>query len=169
MNKKVKKKDEKYPSMEGKKAKVFCLFDQNENKICLKNLLEKSKKEEKILLFFYPKDMTSGCTLQAVDFSKAKTKLKNKGVKIFGISKLTPKSKTKFIEKNNLKIDLLSDEDFKVCEKYNLYRDKNMYGKMVKGIARETFLIDKDGKIIKHWQKVKPAEHIKEVLDFLKK
>lgn len=136
--------------MEGKKAGVFCLPNQDDEKICLKNLLEDLKKEEKVLLFFYPKDMTSGCTVEAIDFSKAKIKLKNKGVKIFGISKLTSKSKLKFIEKNNLKIDFLSDEDFKICEKYNLYRDKNMYGKMVKGIARETFLIGKDGKIIKH-------------------
>lgn len=162
------KKNDKFQNMENKKAPAFTLPNQNDEKISLKKELEVLKKDEKVLLFFYPKDMTSGCTVEAIDFSKARIKLKNKGVRIFGISKLNPKSKTKFIEKNNLKIDFLSDEDFKVCEKYNLYRDKNMYGKMVKGIARETFLIEKDGKIIKHWQKVKPAEHIKEVLEFLK-
>ena len=168
MIKKIEKKVEKYPNMKGKRARIFCLLDQNENKVCLKDELKRLKKDEKILLFFYPKDMTSGCTLEAIDFSKAKVKLKNKGVKVFGISKLTSKSKLKFIKKNNLKIDFLSDEDLKVCEKYNVYRDKSMYGKMVKGIARETFLIDKEGEIKKHWQKVKPIEHVKEILDFLK-
>ena len=142
------KKEDKYPNMEGKKAKAFCLLDQNENKICLKDLL---KKEKYILLYFYPKDMTPGCTRDAVDFSKAKRKLENKGVKIYGISKLDIKSKNKFIQKNNLKIDLLSDEDLKISDKYGVWREKNMYGKKVKGIVRETFLIEgKSGKIIKH-------------------
>ena len=150
MIKKIEKKVDKYPNMENKKAPAFTLSNQNEEKVSLKKELENLKKSEKVLLFFYPKDMTSGCTVEAIDFSKAKKKLENKGVRIFGISKLTPKSKLKFIEKNNLKIDFLSDENFKVCEKYNLYRDKNMFGKKVKGIARETFLIEKDGKIIKH-------------------
>ena len=161
------KKIDKYPNMEGKKAKTFCLPDQNENKICLKDLL---KEEKDILLFFYPKDMTSGCTVEAIDFSKAKKKLENKNIKIYGVSKLNVKSKNKFIEKNKLKIDLLSDEDFKICDKYGVWRDKNMYGKMVKGIARETFLISwETGKIIKHWQKVKDSEHVEEVLEFIKK
>lgn len=157
---------DKYPNMEGEKAKAFCLPDQNDNKICLKDLV---KEEKYILLFFYPKDMTSGCTTEAVDYSKAKRKLENKSIKIYGISKLDVKSKNKFIDKNNLKIDLLSDEDLKICDKYGVWRDKNMYGKMVKGIARETFLIDgENGKIIKHWQKVKASEHVNEVLNFVK-
>lgn len=160
------KNNEKYPNMEGKKAKAFCLLDQNKNKVCLKDLL---KEEKDILLFFYPKDMTSGCTVEAIDYSKAKRKLENKNIKIYGISKLDVKSKNKFIEKNKLKIDLLSDEDLKICDKYGVWRDKNMYGKMVKGIARETFLISwETGKIIKHWQKVKASEHVKDVLDFIK-
>jgi peroxiredoxin Q/BCP len=151
MIKEIEKKVGKtYSNMEGKKAKTFCLPDQNENKICLKSLLEDLREGGRVLFFFYPKDMTSGCTLEAEDFSKNKKKFEKLGVKVFGISKLDSKSKCKFIQKNNLKIDLLSDEDLKVCEKYNLYRDKNMYGKMVRGIDRETFLIGKDGKIQKH-------------------
>lgn len=168
---KVKKEDvvERYPNMEGKRAGVFCLPNQDGNKTYLKEILESLKDEENVLLFFYPKDMTPGCSMEAIGFSKNKKKFEKLGVKVFGISKLNPKSKLKFIEKDSLKINLLSDEDLKVCEKYKLYRDKNMYGKMVKGIARETFLIGKDGKIIKHWQKVKPMEHIKEIFEFLEK
>ena len=162
------KTKDKYPNLEGKKAFAFCIPDQNENKICLKDEVAELKKDEKILLFFYPKDLTSGCTLEAIDFSKSKIKLKNKGVKVFGISKLDSKSKSKFIKKNNLKIDLLSDEDLKICDKYGVWRKKNMYGKKVMGIARETFLIDKDRKIVKHFQEVKPAEHIEEVFEFLR-
>ena len=79
------KKIEKYPNMEGKKAKAFCLPDQNENKICLKDLV---KEEKYILLFFYPKDMTSGCTAEAIDYSSAKRKLKDKNIKVYGVSKL---------------------------------------------------------------------------------
>jgi peroxiredoxin Q/BCP len=116
----MKKVIEKYPNKEGKKAGVFCLLDQNENKVCLKRELESLEKNNFVLLFFYPKDMTPGCTIEAIDLSEAKRKLKNKGVKVFGISKLPVKSKIKFIEKNNLKIDLLSDEDLKVCDKYGV-------------------------------------------------
>ena len=108
---------QKYPNLEGKKAKLFCLPDQNEKKICLKDILAEGKK---VLLFFYPKDLTSGCTVEAVSFSEAKRKFSARGIRVFGISKLDPKSKRKFIEKNNLKIDLLSDEDLKVCEKYGV-------------------------------------------------
>ncbi len=152
----------------GKRAPVFCLPNQNGKEVYLKDELAKLKTGGMILLFFYPKDMTSGCTTEAVSFSEAKRKFSARGVKIFGISKLTPESKQKFIAKHNLKIDLLSDENLKVCEKYGVWREKNMYGKKVMGIARESFLIDKNGKIIKHFQKVKPAEHVDEVLDFLK-
>ena len=142
------KKDVKYPNLAGKKAKVFCLPNQNEEKVCLKELLGQGKN---ILLFFYPKDMTSGCTTEAISFSENLRKLKNQNLIIYGISKLDSKSKQKFIDKNNLKIDLLADEDLKVCEKYGVWREKNMYGKKVMGIARETFLIDgENGKIIQH-------------------
>ncbi len=151
----------------GKKAPNFCLPNQNGKKVCLKDELAKLKDGGMILLFFYPKDMTPGCTTEAISLSEAKRKLSARGVKIFGISKLTPESKQKFIAKHNLKIDLLSDEDMEVCEKYGVWREKNMYGKKVMGIARESFLIGKDGKIIKHFQKVKPATHIDEVLEFL--
>ncbi len=160
------KKVEKYPNLEGKKASLFCLPNQKEEKVCLKDLLDQ---EKNILLFFYPKDMTPGCTTEAISFSENFRKLKNQNLIIYGISKLDSKSKQKFIDKNNLKINLLSDEYLKICDKYGVWRDKNMYGKMVKGIARETFLIDgENGKIIKHWQKVKPAEHVLEVLKFVK-
>ena len=162
-----KNKINKYPNLEGKKAELFCLPDQNENEVCLGDVLSNLGDGKKVLLFFYPKDMTSGCTIEAIAFSEAKKKLEKNGVKVFGISKLNPKSKVKFIEKNSLVLDLLSDEDLKVCEKYGVWREKNMYGKKVMGIARETFLINSEGKIEKHWQKVKPAEHMGEVFEFL--
>lgn len=160
------KEVKKYPNMEGKKAKVFCLPDQNDNKICLKDLLKECKD---ILLYFYPRDLSEGCTVKAIDFSKAKKKFENKNVKIYGISKFDSKSKRKFIEKNNLTIDLLSDEDFKVSEKYNVWREKNMFGKKVMSIAWETFLISAEtGKIIKHWQKVKADVHVETVWEYFK-
>ena len=151
--------------MTGKKAKVFCLPNQNNEKICLKDILEDGKK---VILFFYPKDMTSGCTTEAAAFSEAKRKFTARGIKVFGVSKLGVESKQKFVEKNNLKIDLLADEDLKVAEKYGVLQEKENRGKVTQTISRETFIIDTDRKILKHFTSVKPANHLDEIMEFLK-
>ena len=155
-------------SLTGKKAPMFCLPDQNNNNICLKDIVSKMQDNDKLLIFFYPKDMTPGCTTEAVELSQNARKFRNAGVKILGISKLNPSSKQRFIDKNNLKIDLLSDEDLKVSQKYGVLKEKNMYGKKYMGISRESFLIDKNGNIIKHFTSVKPAQHAEEILNYLK-
>ena len=153
---------------EKKRAPAFCLPNQDGKKICLRDIVAGLAENEYALLYFYPRDNTPGCTTEAIAFTALQRKLKNAGVQVWGISKLTPQSKQKFIAKHNLKIPLLSDEDCTISTKYGVYKEKNMYGKKVWGIARDSFLIDFRGKIIKHWQKVKPQEHPDEVLAFAK-
>ncbi len=150
--------------MENKNSPKFTLQNQRGEKVSLREELEKNM----VLLYFYPKDMTSGCTLEGIGFSERKKKFEKLGVKIFGISADSVDRHAKFCEKESLKIDLLSDEDKKVCEKYGVWVEKSMYGKKYMGIARESFLIGQDGKVFKHWQKVKPAQHPQEVLEFVK-
>ncbi len=154
-----------YPNLEGKKAPAFCLPDHSGQEVCLKDVLAQGKD---VLLFFYPRDMTSGCTVETQAFSAAKRRFGARGVRVFGVSKLSVESKQKFRQKSGITVDLLADEELEVAQKYGVWREKNMYGKKVMGIARETFLIGAaDGRIIKHWQKVKPATHVDEVLAFL--
>lgn len=160
----MKKKIETKSKFEGKVAPKFSLLNQKNEKVKLADFVGK----ENVLLYFYPKDMTSGCTLESIGFSNLKTKLKNQDVKIFGISKDSVESHEKFCKKEKLKIDLLSDVDGKVLEKYGVWIQKSMYGKKYMGISRESFLIGKNGKVLKHWAKVKPADHPQEVLDFVK-
>ena len=132
--------------MENKQAPKFTILNQRGEKVSLKQELE----ENMVLLYFYPKDMTSGCTLEGIGFSADSVE-----------------RHVKFCEKESLKIDLLSDEDKKVCDKYGVWIEKSMYGKKYMGISRESFLIGKNGKVIKHWSKVKPATHPDEVLEFI--
>ncbi len=151
-----------------KKALSFCLSDQNGIKRCLKDFLEELPKNGFLVLFFYPKDNTPGCTMEAVSFSENKSKFSRRGLKIVGVSKLNVESKKKFSDKHNLKITLLADEDLKVSKKYEVWKEKNMYGKKVWGINRETFLIDKKGRITHHFEKVKVKEHIDEIFEKVK-
>jgi peroxiredoxin Q/BCP len=125
------------------------------------------KKGKKVVLYFYPKDATPGCTVEGHDFTKLHPKFKKKGVEVYGISRDSLASHQKFIEKQNYCFDLLSDTDEKVCKIFDVIQKKNMYGKMVQGIERSTFLIDEKGRILKEWRKVKVEGHAQEVLDSL--
>ena len=144
-----------------KKAPNFILFDQNNKKIELNNL------KFNLILFFYPKDNTPGCTKEAISFSKYKTKLNSLDYHIFWISKDSIKKHQGFIEKQNLTIDLLSDENKKTCEDYSVWVEKNMYGRKYFGIERTTFLINKKKIITKIWNKVKVTNHVEEVIQYI--
>lgn len=160
----IKNKKNVISKFEGKRAPEFCLLNEKGEEKCLKNIL---KNKKKVLLFFYPKDMTSGCTKEAISFSENIKEINDKNIDVFGISKLDSKSKRKFIEKNDLKISLLADEKMEICDKYGVLVEKNMYGRKYMGINRETFLISENGIIIKHWQKVKAGTHIDDVIKYI--
>ena len=146
-----------------KKAPNFLLFDQNNKKI------ELYKLKSNLILFFYPKDNTPGCTKEAISFSKYKDKINSLKYHIFGISKDSIKKHQGFIEKQNLTIDLLSDENQKTCEEYGVWVEKSMYGRKYFGIERTTFLINKKSIITKIWNKVKVPNHVEEVIEFIEK
>jgi peroxiredoxin Q/BCP len=119
---------------------------------------------KKVVLYFYPKDDTSGCTTEACDFRDRIRDFNVLNVVVFGISRDSPKKHDKFKEKYGLTFPLLSDEDGSVCSDYGTWVEKSMYGKKYFGIERSTFLIDEDGIIRKIWRKVKVEGHAKEVL-----
>lgn len=123
---------------------------------------------KKVILYFYPKDNTPGCTTEACDFRDNIDKITNQNAIVLGISKDNLNSHNKFIEKFNLPFILLSDEDKIVCELYDVIKEKNMYGKKVLGIERSTFIIDENGYLIKEFRKVKVKGHIDAVLEELK-
>jgi len=123
-----------------------------------------SARGKKVVLFFYPKASTPGCTVEACEFRDTYKKFDKKGVVVLGISKDTPKAQTTFKVNQKLPYTLLCDVDKKVVEAYGLWKEKNMYGKKVMGIERTTFAIDERGKISKIFTKVKPAGHAEEVL-----
>lgn len=125
-------------------------------------------KGKNIVLYFYPKDDTPGCTTEAKDFTALKSELEKLNTVIFGVSKDSVKAHDKFIEKHCLSISLLSDEDGTLCESYGTWVEKSMYGRKYMGIARATFLIDSKG-IIRHiWPKVSVKNHAQEVLKAVK-
>ena len=117
-----------------------------------------------VVLYFYPKDDTPGCTKEAIGFTETLEEFAKSGATIFGISKDTVAKHEKFIAKHDLKIALLSDEDGDVCERYGTWVEKNMYGKKYMGIERATFLIA-DGEIARIWRKVKVPGHVDAVLE----
>ncbi|MEM3112967.1 MAG: thioredoxin-dependent thiol peroxidase [Candidatus Pacearchaeota archaeon] len=121
-----------------------------------------------IVLYFYPKDSTPGCTIEAKEFSQLKNDFKKLSCEIIGISGGDEKSKQKFIESCGIKIILLSDPDFEVCKRYGVYGEKSFMGKKFFGIKRTTFIIDKNKKIIKVYENVKALGHAKETLEFVK-
>ena len=123
---------------------------------------------KKVILYFYPKDNTPGCTTEACDFRDNIDRITNQNAIVVGISKDNLNSHNKFIEKFNLPFILLSDEDKIVCELYDVIKEKNMYGKKVLGIERSTFIINEDGYLIKEFRKVKVKGHIDAVLEELK-
>ena len=148
---------------ENTKAPYFTLPSTNGENQKLKDLLGKY-----VVIYFYPKDDTPGCTIETNDFNKLLPKFKKLNCEIFGISKDTIKSHDKFREKFKIKFDLLSDEEIKVLKKYKVWGKKKFMGREFMGIIRSTILIDKKGKIIKVWDNVKVKDHAKEVLETLK-
>lgn len=125
-------------------------------------------KGQKVVLYFYPKDDTSGCTAQACGFNENLSSFNKIKAQIIGVSKDSLKKHDKFVEKYGLKFPLASDEDVKVCEAYGVWVEKSMYGRKYMGIERTTFLIDEDGKISHIWNKVKIPGHTEEVIKALK-
>lgn len=117
-----------------------------------------------LIVFFYPKDSTPGCTTEAVEFSNRLDDFSKLNTKILGISKDSLKRHTNFIEKNTLTIELGSDESGDVCESFGVWKEKKNYGKTYMGIERSTFLIDTNGVILKVWRKVRVAGHVEAVL-----
>ena len=144
------------------KAPSFSLPSTSNNEYSLKDSLGKY-----IVLYFYPKDDTPGCTIETNDFNKLLPKFKKLNCEILGISKDNLKSHDKFRDKYKIKFDLLADEEIKVLKKYKVWAKKKFMGREFMGIVRTTFLIDKKGKIIKIWNNVKVKDHAKEVLETL--
>ena len=122
-----------------------------------------------VVLFFYPRDNTSGCTREAKDFTENIELFNNLNIKVFGISKDSITSHEKFVKKQNLTVPLLSDEAGSVCEDFGVWKEKSMYGKIYMGIERSTFIIDGSGSVTHEWRKVKVANHVEEVLEAIKK
>lgn len=119
---------------------------------------------KKVILYFYPRDNTPGCSTEACNFRDSNNVFINKNAIIIGISRDSLKSHTKFIEKFNLPFILLSDEKEEVCNLFNVIKEKNMYGKKVFGIERSTFIINEEGILIKEYRKVKVKDHVSTVL-----
>jgi len=121
-----------------------------------------------VVLFFYPKDDTSGCTKEAIAFTGLSADFEAAGAKVFGISKDTVAKHDKFRDKHDLGIPLLSDAESDICEQYGVWKEKSMYGKKYMGIERTTVLIGGDGAIVRVWSKVKVPGHAEEVLEAVK-
>mgnify|MGYP001203593896 CR=1 FL=1 len=145
------------------KAPNFKLLSTSKETYSLKNSLGKY-----VVIYFYPKDDTPGCTIETNDFNKLLSKFEKLECEIYGISKDNIKSHDKFRDKYKIKFNLLADEEIKILKKYKVWGKKKFMGREFMGINRTTFLIDKKGKIIKIWKNVKVKDHAKEVLDTLK-
>jgi peroxiredoxin Q/BCP len=147
---------------QGISAPDFSLPDQNGKEHKLSDY-----QGQWVVLYFYPKDMTPGCTTEACTFRDEFSDYKRAKVVILGVSKDSTKRHAKFAEKYQLPFDLLSDESGEVCEKYDVWKEKSLYGKKYMGILRSTYLIDPQGKIAKVYPKVKVKEHASEILNDL--
>ena len=145
----------------GKRAPAFSLPNQDGEQIKLADY----KGEQLVVLYFYPRDDTPGCTTEAIDFSKALPRLKRLGAVVLGVSADGAESHRKFRKKHKLKVELLTDADHKVMEKYGAWGEKVLYGKKSLGVIRSTVLIGQDGKVVRHWPKVRVKGHVDEVLE----
>ena len=148
----------------GTKAPEFCLPNQDETEICLRDISGKW-----IVLYFYPKDNTPGCTTQACGFTEALPEFDKLDAVILGVSPDSPKKHTNFIEKKKLKITLLADEDKELCNLYDVWKLKKFMGKEYMGVVRTTYIISPDGEIVAGWDKVKVKGHIEAVREKLEK
>lgn len=147
---------------EGTRAPTFSLLSHLGEKVRLSSLLG-----QPVVLYFYPKDNTSGCTTQAKEFRDQMQAIEKLGAKVIGVSPDSPESHRKFIDKHSLNFTLLADVEHAVAEKYGIWVEKHMYGRKYWGVRRTTFLITVEGKIHKVWDKVKPKGHAAEVLKAL--
>ena len=147
----------------GDSAPQFCLPNQDSEEICLRDFAGSW-----VVLYFYPKDSTPGCTTEALDFTALKSEFEKEGATIFGVSPDPVKRHQNFITKKELTITLLSDEEKEVAKMYGVWQLKKLYGREYMGIVRSTFLIDPDGKIAYIWSKVKVKGHAQEVLEKLR-
>lgn len=132
-------------------------------KIQLKELRGKN-----VVLYFYPKDSTPGCTTEGRDFSALHAKFRRQNTVIFGVSRDSIASHEKFRDKQGFAFDLISDPDEKLCKQFDVIHEKSLYGKKFMGVVRSTFLIDENGKLRREWRKVKVKGHAEEVLDAVK-
>jgi len=142
----------------GQKAPEFCLPNQDNIEICLRDL-----KGKWVVLYFYPKDLTPGCTTEACEFTEALPDFEGLDAIILGVSPDSVQKHQKFIEKKDLKITLLSDEEKEVLKAYGAWGPKKLYGKEYEGVIRSTFIIDPEGKIAAVWPKVRVKGHVEAV------
>lgn len=148
---------------DGDKAPDFELPGEDGKPVKLSKL-----KGRRVVVYFYPKDDTSGCTREAIDFSGLIGEFKAAGAEIIGISPDDTKSHRKFIEKHDLKVRLVADVDKVAANDYGVWVEKSMYGRKYMGVDRSTFLVDKGGRIARSWRKVKVPGHAEEVLEAVK-
>lgn len=151
--------------LEGKKAPAFTLPNQDGTSVSLRSLIANGP----AVVYFYPKDMTPGCTTEACDFRDSIEEIRSVGARIVGISADSPASHQKFIAKHGLNFPLLSDPDNGVTKAYGVYKRKSLYGREFMGIERTTFIIGADGKVLKVFPKVKVNGHVAEVAEALKR
>lgn len=147
----------------GKKIPDFKVPSTGGHTVSMKELLGSN-----VVLYFYPKDSTPGCTIEGQNFRDSIRKFRARNTKIFGISRDSIKSHEKFKTTECFPFELLSDEDEKLCKLFDVIKEKNMYGKKVMGIERSTFLIDEEGVLRKEWRKVSVDGHVDEVLEAVK-
>ncbi|TVS05588.1 MAG: thioredoxin-dependent thiol peroxidase [Rhodobacteraceae bacterium] len=147
----------------GEMAPVFTLPRDGGGEVSLSEF-----KGKKVVLYFYPRDDTPGCTTEALEFTSLGEEFKAAGAQVIGVSKDTVAKHDKFIAKHDLGVILASDAEGDVCERYGVWVEKNMYGKVSMGIERATFLIDGEGRVAQVWRKVKAKGHAAEVLDAVK-
>ncbi len=148
----------------GQKAPGFCLSNQDEEEICLRDLAGGW-----VVLYFYPRDNTPGCTTEALDFSALVDEFASIGAAVFGISPDSVVRHRNFITKKGIKIPLLADEDKSVCEAYGVWQLKKNYGREYMGVVRSTFIIDPSGDIVAKWDRVRVKGHAQTVLEELKR
>ena len=146
---------------EGDRLSNFKLLNQDEE-------IVKVPSNDLLIIYFYPKADTPGCTRESCEFQTNLKKFNNLKTQIVGISKDSVAKQKKFAQKFNLKFNLLSDESTDICEKFGVWIEKSMYGKKYYGIERSTFVIGKNKKILKAWRKVKVNNHVDEVMSFIK-
>ncbi|RMG60624.1 MAG: thioredoxin-dependent thiol peroxidase [Deltaproteobacteria bacterium] len=148
----------------GKKAPEFTLPDKDENPVSLKDF-----RGRWVVLYFYPKDNTPGCTTEALEFTELIDRFEESGAVVIGISPDSPKSHRNFCEKKGLKVTLLSDREKEVLQKYGVWQLKKMCGRESMGVVRTTYLIDPEGRIAHVWEKVKAKGHARQVLEELER